>query len=405
MLDLVRVHRDLRVHCIRRALRVHAHRGRAEEELREPWTDRDLKSLGVYSTCAKCGHSFTRWLGKKKIEAENKKDEKAYLRLKKRYQEKLRRGEKANPPKLNQQPLQMQCCCIQVGASFYGGISCGLCKDGSCEICLCPCSFAVKISNYNCVLADRYDKENKTKKVSYDERTDSARDYLNGALKLKESFQKDASNEYTQLQKEGKLSAGDVDGIKRSIDHQAALSTSNFLCHNPPGHGAKRQLRAHMQQLEHRKGPTWIRHHGKDVNLAANGAERREKNNRLAGVCELNSDGDEVDDDEVELIEAKKPAAKRPDSFAIDPDVDKVKRLRKACQDQIDFETDFDDLDKKEKKQQERHMKAMRWYGRALKENSCKEVTGMLVDGEEEWERGQSQDMHQQIINTRAYEY
>ena len=146
------------------------------------------------------------------------------------------------------------------------------------------------------------------------------------------------------------------------------------------------------------------------MNLAVKGAARRVTNNRLAGICEL-EDSDE--DDEVEVVEEddRKPAAKgtvsakRTGSPAMDRDVEKVKRLRRASQKAINFEKDFDDLSKKEKREQERHMKALAWYGKAIKENNCKQVTGMLVDGEEEWEAGESQDMHQQVVNTRAYEY
>ena len=246
---------------------------------------------------------------------------------------------------------------------------------------MCPCSFVVKLTNYNCVLAERIEKKHPTRT---NQDADTARAYLNGALSLKESFEIDAANAYKQLQDKGKLSSGDAVGVSRAISHQATLATSNFMTHNPPGHGAKKQLKAQMQKVEHPKGPTWIRQHGQDVNLAVKGASRRVKNNRLQGVCEL----EDSDDDSVEVVD-RKPAAsktlagKRADS-TIDPDVEKVKRLRKASQKSINSKKDFDDLSKKEKKEHERHMKAMKWYSKAIKDNSCKEVTGMLLDGNEE---------------------
>ena len=113
----------------------------AELELRVPWTNADIKSLGVYSECAGCGHSNTRWHRKREIETANKKDKKNFRKATKAYDEKIARGEKANPPKRNQQSLQVVCCCFQKCFFFYGGISCGICRNGTCEICTCSCSF------------------------------------------------------------------------------------------------------------------------------------------------------------------------------------------------------------------------------------------------------------------------
>jgi predicted nucleic acid-binding Zn-ribbon protein len=39
----------------------------------KPWTDEDLKHLGVFAPCPKCGMRYTRYHRKKEIEAENKK--------------------------------------------------------------------------------------------------------------------------------------------------------------------------------------------------------------------------------------------------------------------------------------------------------------------------------------------
>ena len=50
-------------------------------------------------------------------------------------------------------------------------------------------------------------------------------------------------------------------------------------------------------------------------------------------------------------------------------------------------------------------MRAITWYSKTIREERCDDATGMLIDGDEEWDQGHSQDMHQQIMNTQAFEY
>lgn len=42
-----------------------------EEELREPWTNEELRGLGEYASRPKCDDEITRWLRKAATEAEN----------------------------------------------------------------------------------------------------------------------------------------------------------------------------------------------------------------------------------------------------------------------------------------------------------------------------------------------
>lgn len=70
------------------------------------------------------------------------------------------------------------------------------------------------------------------------------------------------------------------------------------------------------------------------------------------------------------------------------------------------FNKDMDaELDDKEKKKHESNMKALKWYSKNIRDNTCDEVTSMLDGGDDDWMPGQSQDMHQQVLNTRAYQY
>ena len=66
--------------------------------MRAPWTNMNIKSLGVYSECANCGHFKTRYHRKAKIEAENKKSNRAFKAAMKAHDEKIARGEKSNAP-------------------------------------------------------------------------------------------------------------------------------------------------------------------------------------------------------------------------------------------------------------------------------------------------------------------
>jgi hypothetical protein len=84
---------------------------------------------------------------------------------------------------------------------------------------------------------------------------------------------------------------------------------------------------------------------------------------------------------------------------------DKLERMRRQAKKQINFDKDMDELDDKEKKKHESNMKALKWYSKNIRDNTCDEVTSMLDGGDDDWMPGQSQDMHQQVLNTRAYQY
>ena len=183
------------------------------------------------------------------------------------------------------------------------------------------------------------------------------------------------------------------------------------MTHNPPSHRARSEIMTKMKKLHHCKGPTWIHHFGHDVNLAGTRAQSRVKNNRLIDTLGLQ----ESDDDEVQLV--AKPAAKKSASkSAMKPSnkksaakkessLEKVERMRNCCKQSINFSKDFDDLDEEEKKKQRKSMRAITWYSKTIREERCDDVTGMLIDRDEELDQGHSQGMHQQIMNTQAYEY
>ena len=46
---------------------------------------------------------------------------------------------------------------------------------------------------------------------------------------------------------------------------------------NPPAHRARPELRGHIDKIAHEKGPSYINHLGRDMNLGGTGAARRVK--------------------------------------------------------------------------------------------------------------------------------
>ena len=94
------------------------------------------------------------------------------------------------------------------------------------------------------------------------------------------------------------------------------------------------------------------------------------------------------------------PVAAQPD-----PDEAKVRRLRAKVLEKINYHKDFDKMNKKEKKTHRMLMKSLRYYNENISDGKCGEVTGMLLGGDEGWAPGTSQDMHDQVINSRSYEY
>ena len=371
--------------------------------MRVLWTKKDIKALGVYAPCAKCGCVFTRYHRKKANEDHNKKDLANYEKAKKTHEINAKNGIKSTAPKLNQKSLQIACCMFQDGAKFYGGITCGKCDNGTCELCTNDCSFVCSMGNYQAVLEDRLDRESVILPSPGEQ--NNARAYLNKALQLKQTSTNCAKNAYAELIDEGKLSRRyDSSHLDCAISHQASLSASNFVLHNPPGHRSRLQLKNQMEALSHAKGPSFISHHGKDVNLAGTGADRRMTNNRLQNVSELDSDN------EMEVWDAgtrKTAAATKPDPVVANSTVSRTKvgRMRERAKSQIDFEKDVDELASAEKKKQNKQMEAVRFYNKNIRDDTCDDVTGMLMGGDDDWMQGQSQEMHQQVINTRAYKY
>ena len=168
----------------------------------------------------------------------------------------------------------MQCCMYQVGGVF-GSIPCNKCRDGTCELCTNSCSFVCQLSDYQTVLEDGLEKRNPSGLLSFEQQ--NSKDYLNNVLKFKSSAMSSASAEYKQLQEEGKLSSRAQRGICRATAHQASLAAANLMVHNPPAHRARHELRGHIDKIAHEKGPSWINHHGRDMNLGGTGAARRVK--------------------------------------------------------------------------------------------------------------------------------
>ena len=119
-------------------------------------------------------------------------------------------------------------------------------------------------------------------------------------------------------------------------------------------------------------------------------------NNRLKGALTLSSDSD--NEEVVHVVRSrlnrnvliaslatktsssKKPAA----DVNADESREKVIRVRNACKKSISYDTDYDELEDSEKKKHGQQMKALKYYSKAIRENACEEVTGMLVDGEDD---------------------
>jgi hypothetical protein len=243
-----------------------------EAEMRIPWTDADVRSLGEYRPCPNCGNEFTRWHRKAAIISANKKTKKLHDKEMVEYNAKLARREKCDrPPVVKQASLEMACCSYQVGFSVYGTlIPCGICTDGTCQVCLSSCSFVCKLTNYTSVKLARMAEE---KPRAVPARVDNARAYLNSATSLKEDSIRTTTTAYEQLQAEGKLSRKDTAGVARAISHQSSLHVSNFISHNPPGSRARLELEGKMKTLNHPRGAGWITQNGRDLNLGCVGAE------------------------------------------------------------------------------------------------------------------------------------
>ena len=49
--------------------------------------------------------------------------------------------------------------------------------------------------------------------------------------------------------------------------------------------------------------------------------------------------------------------------------------------------------------------KVVKYYTKNISARSCNNVTGILLGGHDNWMPGQSQDMHDKVMNTEAYGY
>ena len=112
----------------------------------------------------------------------------------------------------------------------------------------------------------------------------------------------------------------------------------------------------------------------------------------------------------VKTIIPRKPSPRKPSPRTPSPKktaTAKVMRMRNVLRKSIDKGVDYDDLDEENQRKHDERMKANKFYTKHIKdgEGACEEVAGLFDDNEEEWEKGESQGMHQQIMNTRAYKY
>ena len=107
----------------------------------------------------------------------------------------------------------------------------------------------------------------------------------------------------------------------------------------------------------------------------------------------------------VSFASAAAAASAAPVAAKPDPDEAKVRRLREKAQEKISYDKDFDKMSKKDKKSHKMAIKLLWYYTKSILEGKCGEVTGMLLDGDEDWPPGMSQNMHNQIMNSRAYKF
>ena len=248
---------------------------------------------------------------------------------------------------------------------------------------------------------------------------DDAWEFLNGATSLKEDIIVNTKEAYSTLEAEGKLTVRctwDRVEVDRLISREASLSTATHVLHNVPGPRACDEFDSHMGALAHPKGASWIHQHGIDRNLGGTGEQCCMTNNCL--------EKDEVHSDSpvesVECVErsksnrnvfvktaiSRKPSPRKPSSKKKTVTT-KVMCLRRVLWKYTDKSVDYNDLVEGENKKHDERMKANKYYTKYIKdgEGACEEITGLFDDNKEEWEKGESQGMHQQIMNTRAYKY
>ena len=385
----------------------------AAEEMMVPWDSKGCHQrhgVDQFTECPNCGHGKIDWFKKNEIEARNKVWKRQHKKAKAEYDKQTEAGKKPKTkPTLKQDALQIRCCCHQIHHSAYSS-TCTNCVDGSCELCLCSCSFVYKTTNFPIVKAARIEESRPRSSTNLD----TARAFLLGAEVVKEASKLSAKEYYDDMANAGKL-VHDKAQIQRAVSQQASLAKAHHLVNHPPSHRQRMELLGPMKKLEHPKGPSWINENGTDRNLAGTGAKSRVINNRLKDVDKLAEevlgDGDD-DDDEVVVVEDRKPAAKSsPKKRAaeesptpVDTSKGKVQRMKRQCQKKVRYDVDIDDLAPDEKAEQKKQTKALRYYSKSIREGTCGDIVDMVDDGEDEWSAGESQEMHQKFVNIRGYD-
>ena len=95
----------------------------------------------------------------------------------------------------------------------------------------------------------------------------------------------------------------------------------------------------------------------------------------------------------------QKPAARsmlKSDTYSMSKGVstEKVERMKERAKKSIQYDKECDKLNKHEQAEQKKNMKALKFYCTNLREKTCDNVTDML-DGDDGWVQGMSQDAHQ----------
>ena len=268
-----------------------------DDEMKEPWDTRGCyQRMGAkkqFEECARCGHSFIDWVRKSEIEEENKQLKRKFDRLITEHNEKKQRGIKGlKKPTVESRPLLIRCNCHKNYHAAYNSTCPNKCGDGSCELCNCSCSFVVTVNNYNAV---RIASMNPQKPRKSNGEKDEARAFLIAGAQVRESAAVDARDAYHEMVADGRLD-GSKSGRKEiaaAIARQSSLITAQHYVNNPPAHCARSGLHDKMMSLEHKKGPSWIRRDGTDVNLGGSGDQRRSSNNRLTSIVELQEESDD----------------------------------------------------------------------------------------------------------------
>ena len=142
-----------------------------------------------FSVCGLCGHDKIDWTRKKQIESSNKVNADKYKTEVLAYNEVVKTKKKSDTslkkPVLEQKPLLIRCCCNKFAFAWLGG-NCPTNCGGTCEICVCSCSFVCSVTDYNQVVMTVMERK-RASTLSDDsaERIDHARQFLRGGDKIR----------------------------------------------------------------------------------------------------------------------------------------------------------------------------------------------------------------------------